>query len=109
MTARLTATAVRRDAISRLIGLAGDTPYDPDRMRGDSLEILKRRALRNGLDAGDASVQPTVEILWPVCRGDAGALYDAVQAGGVGALLGDDEPPALTVEQFEAALAGWGA
>lgn len=102
---RVTATAVRRDAISRLIALAGDTPYDPDRMRSDSLEVLKRRALRRGLTVDDPTVPTVVEILWPVARGDAGALYDAVQAGGVGVLLGDDAPPAPTVGELETALA----
>lgn len=105
MADRITATGVRRDAIGRLISLAGTEQYDPDRMRGDSLEILRRRALRRA--DGDPNVHAQIEVLWPVARGDAGALYDAVQVGGVGALLGEGAAPAPSIDQWKAALAAW--
>lgn len=69
-----TATQVRRDAIARLIALAGDQPYDVDLVaaRSDSLELLRRRALVRGHRA-------EVTALWPVAVGHPSALYDATQ------------------------------
>ena len=111
----VTAASVRRDAITRLIDAAAGHrsyrgPYDPDAMRTVSIDLLHRWALANAARDGDLDqARVELDLIYPVARGDAGPLYDAVQAGGVGALIGDLEPPPLTVGQLEDALAGWGA
>ena len=106
----LTAAEVIRDARTRLILLAGDEPYDPDKIRADSIDILHRRALRAAIAEGDhahvATVQARCEVLVPLAKGsNAAALYDAIAAGGIGALFGEDAPPAPTVEEFDQAIA----
>lgn len=107
-----TAAQVRRDAVTRLIVAAEGHrsftgPYDPDRMRKDSIDLLWRWASANAVARGDAGARVDLDLLYPVARGDAGALYDAVQAGGVGPLLGevDDGRPAATVDELRDVLA----
>ena len=106
----LTAAQVRRDAITRLIVAAEGHrsytgPYDPDRMRTDSIDLLWRWASANAVARGDEAARVELDLVYPVARGDAGALYDAVQAGGIGALVGDDRAPAPTLDEFEDAVA----
>lgn len=109
----LTMAQVRRDARTRLIMMAEGNPkfrgpYDPDRLTSDSLHILKRWALENALAGGDRveveRARTDIDKLVPVAKGDTVELSDTAAAGGVGALLGDDEPPAPTVDELEAAL-----
>jgi hypothetical protein len=108
----VTAVQVRRDAAARLIALAGDEPYDPTRLRAVSFDILRNRALRRALASGDRleveRVRLEVDTLLPVAKGDATALYDAMAAGGVAALLGDTPMPVPTLDELETTLAAIG-
>lgn len=68
------ARAVRLDAVSQLIALAGPETYDPALMasRRSSLDVLRRRAL-------DRGHRDEVDRLWPLAVGDTAALIDATQ------------------------------
>lgn len=109
MSAPVTAEEVRREAIERLIALAGDEPYDPDIIaaRSGSRDMLRRRILDRR--RGDLVALAELDRIWPLCRGDAVALIDTALAGGLGpsvALDPDRDPDDLpTVADLEAALA----
>lgn len=79
-------------------------PYPPDRLRGDSVELLWRWAKANARANDDVTADWHADLLRPIALGHPSGLDEARQAGGVGALLGDDRPPAPTLDQFEHAV-----
>ena len=101
-----TAAQVRRDAVARLGDIAGyDDRLDVDLTlaRPDALQMLVRQALREA--SGDDELLDEIRTLFPIGRDRASAVIDAQQAGGIGALVGDDRPPAPTQDEFEDAVA----
>lgn len=102
----LTAAQVRRDAVARLGEIAGyDERLDVDLTlaRPDALQMLVRQALRAAI--GNDELLDEIRTLHPIGRDRASAVIDAQHAGGIGALLGDDTPPAPTQDEFETAVA----
>lgn len=102
----VTAAQVRRDALARLVALAGPRHERTDlglvAARPAARHVLYRAALRA---AADEFARHELEVVWPIVNGDAGALDDAVHAGGIGALLaGDPAAAPMTLDQLAGAL-----
>lgn len=79
------AAQLRRDAVARIAEIAG---YDLDRLnvdlvlaRGDSLQVLVRQALRKA--TGDQLLLEEIALLFPIGRGQAVALDDAIHQHGL--------------------------